>query len=31
MNGGLTAEFRNGFSVALRGRYIADRPATEDD
>jgi outer membrane receptor protein involved in Fe transport len=31
MNGGLTADFRNGFTVALRGRYIADRPATEDD
>jgi len=31
MNGGLTADFKNGFTMALRGRYIADRPATEDD
>ena len=26
MNGGLTADFHNGFTVALRGRYL-DRPA----
>lgn len=30
MNGGLTAEFENGFSIALRSRYLADRPAIED-
>jgi outer membrane receptor protein involved in Fe transport len=30
MNGGLTAEFRNGFSVALRNRFLDDRPANED-
>jgi outer membrane receptor protein involved in Fe transport len=31
MNGGLTADFHNGLTVALRGRYLADRPADEDD
>ena len=30
MNGGLTAEFRNGFSTALRARYLDDRPGNED-
>jgi len=30
MNGGLTAEFANGFSVALRSRFLDDRPANED-
>jgi outer membrane receptor protein involved in Fe transport len=30
MNGGLTAEFRNGFSTALRTRFLDDRPANED-
>jgi len=30
MNGGFTAEFAAGFSVALRGRYLGDRPAIED-
>ncbi len=30
MNGGLTAQFQNGFSAALRVRYLDDRPATED-
>jgi outer membrane receptor protein involved in Fe transport len=30
MNGGLTAQFPNGFSVGLRGRFLDDRPATED-
>jgi outer membrane receptor protein involved in Fe transport len=29
MNGGLTAAWRNGFSVALRVRYLDDRPADE--
>ncbi|MGH7897014.1 MAG: TonB-dependent receptor domain-containing protein [Candidatus Binatia bacterium] len=29
INGGLTAEFR-GLSVALRSRFLADRPAAED-
>jgi outer membrane receptor protein involved in Fe transport len=31
MNGGLTADFHNGFTVALRGRWLADRPADEED
>jgi outer membrane receptor protein involved in Fe transport len=31
MNGGLTADFHNGLTVALRGRYLADRPADEDN
>lgn len=31
MNGGLTADFHNGFTVALRGRYLADRPADEEN
>jgi outer membrane receptor protein involved in Fe transport len=30
MNGGLTAEFRNGFSAAARVRFLDDRPGTED-
>ena len=30
MNGGLTALFDNGFSGALRLRYLDDRPANED-
>ncbi|MBI3770480.1 MAG: TonB-dependent receptor [Deltaproteobacteria bacterium] len=30
MNGGLTTEFSNGFSAALRIRYLDDRPAIED-
>ncbi len=30
MNGGLTAQFANGFSAALRIRYLDDRPAIED-
>ena len=30
MNGGLTTDFGNGFSAALRGRYLGDRPANED-
>lgn len=30
MNGGLTAEWANGFSAGLRGRYLGDRPAIED-
>src|SRR5262245_12735671 len=30
MNGGLTADFHNGLTVALRGRYVANRPADED-
>src|SRR5262249_21812447 len=30
MNGGLTAEFGNGFSAGLRGRYLGDRPAIEN-
>ena len=30
MNGGVTAQFRNGFSVALRSRVLDDRPANED-
>jgi outer membrane receptor protein involved in Fe transport len=30
MNGGLTADFRNGFSAAFRMRYLGDRPAIED-
>ena len=29
MNGGLTADFHNGFTVALRGRWLADRPGDE--
>ncbi len=31
MNGGLTADFHNGFTIALRGRYLTDRPADETD
>src|SRR4029450_1732323 len=31
MNGGLTADFHNGFTVGLRGRYLTDRPADEDN
>src|SRR5262245_40549672 len=31
MNGGLTVDFHNGFTVALRGRYLTDRPADERD
>jgi len=31
MNGGLTADFHNGFTLALRGRYVADRAANESD
>lgn len=30
MNGGLSAEFENGLAVALRLRYVDDRPAIED-
>jgi hypothetical protein len=30
MNGGLTANFGNGFEAAFRIRYLDDRPATED-
>jgi outer membrane receptor protein involved in Fe transport len=30
MNGGLTAEFANGFSTAARIRFLDDRPGTED-
>jgi outer membrane receptor protein involved in Fe transport len=30
MNGGLTAEFGNGLSVAFRSRFLDDRPAIED-
>jgi len=30
MNGGLTAELDNGFSAALRFRFLDDRPANED-
>src|SRR5262249_53760251 len=30
MNGGLTARFANGFSVALRSRFLDDRPANPD-
>src|SRR5262249_44686630 len=30
MNGGFTAELTNGFSAALRMRYLGDRPAIED-
>lgn len=30
MNGGLTTEFSNGISAALRVRYLDDRPANED-
>lgn len=30
MNGGLSAEFANGLSVALRARFVDDRPAIED-
>jgi outer membrane receptor protein involved in Fe transport len=30
MNGGLTAQFANGLSSALRLRYLDDRPANED-
>ena len=30
MNGGLTAELRNGFSAALRFRFLDNRPAIED-
>ena len=29
MNGGLTAQFSNGFSGALRLRFLDDRPANE--
>lgn len=29
--GGLTAQFKNGFKGSLRYRYIADRPANEDN
>jgi len=29
MNGGVTTEFANGFSAALRVRYLGDRPANE--
>jgi outer membrane receptor protein involved in Fe transport len=31
MNGGFTADFHNGLTVALRGRYVADRAANESD
>jgi outer membrane receptor protein involved in Fe transport len=31
MNGGLTADFHNGLTVALRGRYVSDRAGNEDD
>jgi hypothetical protein len=30
MNGGLTAEFDNGFSTAFRVRFLDDRPGNED-
>jgi outer membrane receptor protein involved in Fe transport len=30
MNGGASAEFDNGFSAALRARFVDDRPASED-
>jgi hypothetical protein len=30
MNGGVTADLGNGFSAALRLRYLGDRPANED-
>ncbi len=30
MNGGLTAQFSDGFSSALRLRYVGDRPANEN-
>jgi outer membrane receptor protein involved in Fe transport len=30
MNGGVTAEFGNGFSAAMRMRFLGDRPAIED-
>ena len=30
MNGGLTADFRNGFAAALRLRYLGDRPANPE-
>jgi outer membrane receptor protein involved in Fe transport len=30
MNGGLTLQLDNGFSAALRLRYVGDRPANED-
>jgi outer membrane receptor protein involved in Fe transport len=30
MNGGLTAELDNGFSAALRARYLDDRPGNQD-
>jgi len=30
MNGGLTADFANGFSTAFRIRFLDDRPANED-
>jgi hypothetical protein len=30
MNGGLTAEFENGFSTAFRIRFLDDRPGNED-
>ena len=30
MNGGLTAQLTNGFSIALRTRFLDDRPANED-
>jgi outer membrane receptor protein involved in Fe transport len=31
MNGGLTVDLNNGFTMALRGRWLADRPADEDN
>jgi outer membrane receptor protein involved in Fe transport len=31
MNGGLTADFHNGLTISLRGRYISDRAANETD
>ncbi len=30
MNGGLTLDLHNGFSAALRVRFLDDRPAIED-
>lgn len=30
MNGGLTAQFDNGFSAAFRTRFLDDRPGNED-
>jgi outer membrane receptor protein involved in Fe transport len=30
MNGGITAQLTNGFSIALRTRFLDDRPASED-